>query len=520
MTKTIVREPLRLLLFLSPLLCLVPAGCGPSRLPPAPAPTTTAPARLPSASGKEAFALLDTGPDALLARLALAGDATRSIDLQTYIWDDDASGKLLGLHFLRAADRGVRVRLLIDAFGNLGATRDLALLDSHPLIEVRLFHPFKQILYGRTLDYLLELPFLHRRMHSKSMTFDNEVTIIGGRNVANRNFGLHPRYNCRDFDVCASGPVVGGVSEQFEQFWASEWSVPLAQLTVIHVPLDSLPEETRNWEASLARHDPISRLLEQDAASLHAWLHDFRKTFVPGKAILTSDPPEKIKGKARTDILALLRQRAAVCRDKILVVTPYLGPVKDGEPDFFQEAAGRGIPVTLLASSLAGNNTVIGQVGYAEMRPTLLRAGLSLHELKAWPQAMDEQFLPVGRDARTGLHAKAVVFDESAVFIGSFNFDPRSYYLNTETGLLIESPPLARRAMEAFAADMRPENSWSVTLAPATGGNGTTSSSRPAVVWTGMEQGKMVTHRWEPRSNLIRCFSQFLLGLLPIDHYL
>ncbi len=403
---------------------------------------------------------LSRGDDAFAARVALAEGAERTLDVQYYIWRNDMSGTLLLEALHRAADRGVRVRLLLDDNNTPGLDPLLATLDTHPLIEVRLFNPFPHRNW-RWLDYLTDFARLNRRMHNKSFTADNQATIMGGRNVGDEYFDAGDGVLFVDLDVLAVGPVVDEVSRDFDLYWASESSYPLRGLVPAAPPgaLDALAAA-----ASVVERDPAARAYLRaldDSPYLQALASgDLGLEWVPVQ--LLSDDPAKGLGRApRESLLSERLQQVLGTPDaELQIISAYFVPTAFGV-DYLAGLAGEGVKVTVLTNSLAATDVTAVHAGYAKRRKPLLDAGITLYEMK--PETAD---VPIVRRKLTGssassLHAKVFAADRRRAFIGSFNFDPRSANLNTEMGLVVESTAIASGVADRFK-QLVPASAWLV----------------------------------------------------------
>ncbi|QOY64034.1 phospholipase D family protein [Lysobacter sp. H21R4] len=403
---------------------------------------------------------LARGDDAFAARVALAEGAQRSLDVQYYIWRGDMSGTLLLEALHRAADRGVRVRLLLDDNNTAGLDPLLATLDTHPLIEVRLFNPFPHRNW-RWLDYLTDFARLNRRMHNKSFTADNQATIMGGRNVGDEYFDAGDGVLFVDLDLLAVGPIVDEVSLDFDLYWASGSSYPLHGI-VPAAPPGAL--EALATAASVVERDPAARAYLRaldDSPYLQALASgDLGLEWVPVE-LLSDDPAKGLGLAARESLLSeRLQQVIGVPDAELQIVSPYFVPTAFGV-DYLAGLAREGVKVTVLTNSLAATDVTAVHAGYAKRRKPLLDAGITLYEMK--PETAD---VPAVRRKLTGssassLHAKVFAADRRRAFIGSFNFDPRSANLNTEMGLVVESTAIASGIANRFE-ELVPESAWLV----------------------------------------------------------
>ncbi len=407
-------------------------------------------------SGQSGVLALAEGHDAFATRMLLAEAAERSLDVQYYIWHADLTGTFLMHALQRAADRGVRVRLLLDDNNTRGTDASLAALDSHPNVEVRLFNPFLQRDW-RWLGYLSDFRRLNRRMHNKSFTADNQVTIVGGRNIGDEYFDAGQEISFVDLDVLAVGAVVPHVSADFDRYWASASAYPVAALLprADGNALERIAENEARvrktaaaipYLAALDRSDHIKRLAAVELAL--EWT-DVK---------LVSDDPAKALGKAmkRTLMPQRLVEVLGAPQKELLLVSPYFVPAASGTKALTEQAA-RGVKVSVLTNSLAATDVPAVHAGYAKRRHALLRGGLKLFELK--PDGIAPHSARAHHGKLTGssgasLHAKTFALDGERVFVGSFNLDPRSAALNTESGFVIDSARLAGQIADAFSKEL------------------------------------------------------------------
>ncbi|HKH67485.1 MAG TPA: phospholipase D family protein [Reyranella sp.] len=394
---------------------------------------------LPLIDAREAFA----------ARMALAQAAERSLDMQYYIWRGDTTGQLLFEAAWAAAERGVRVRLLIDDNNTGGLDDTLAALDAHANLEIRLFNPFA----NRSLragDFALDFSRVNRRMHNKSFTADNQAAIVGGRNVGDEYYGADQQFGFEDLDVVTVGPVVREVSRQFDLYWNSKAAYPVAGL-LGKPPPDASAKLLARW-ASLRQQPQTQRYLE--AARQTPLMREAATRRLPfewANARVVSDLPSKVQasdGREQQLMFPLLKEAMGEPRRELDLVSPYFVPGTEGAEEL-GTLARRGVRVRVLTNSLAATDVAAVHAGYARYRKNLLAAGVVLYELKpgAAPQPRpreEKDRNPMGSSSAS-LHAKVFAVDRSRIFVGSLNLDPRSVNLNTEMGVVIDSPALARR---------------------------------------------------------------------------
>jgi len=418
-------------------------------------------------AGQSGFRLVSNGTEAYAARMYSAQVAAHSLDIQTYIWHADMTGKMLAQRALAAADRGVQVRILIDDLDARAKNAGFAALDAHPNIEVRLFNPFASRSGGlrRLGEFGTGFRRLNHRMHNKSWIVDNRVALVGGRNLGNEYFGADENGNFVDLDVLMVGPVVREVSATFDRFWNATSNYPIAlvnagpatpeALARLRVLLDAVPAElAASHYAEVLREDPDVQRLLANEGSLH-WSE--RWSFA-------SDDPLKLENSGapaqRSLVLATLLPAMQAARQTLNVISPYFVPGRAGT-DFLVARAGDGIGVRILTNSLAATDVAAVHGGYARYRDDLLAGGVRLWELKPDSGMAPSKFSLRGSSG-SSLHTKAMVIDDSHVFIGSYNLDPRSTAINTEQGVLIANPDLARELTLIFDEHLAGDHAWQV----------------------------------------------------------
>lgn len=401
--------------------------------------------------------------EAFVTRALLMRAAQQTLDVQYYIWHDDTTGALLVQELLAAAGRGVRVRLLLDDVGTSGLDAQWSALDQHPLIEVRLFNPMA-VRRPKALGYLIDFKRANRRMHNKSLTADNQATVIGGRNIGDEYFGATDGVLFTDLDVLAVGAIVPQVSQDFDRYWASDSAYPVARL------LPAAPAGQRqHLDARLAQvaAAPATQSYLRAVAE-SAFVPQLLQGLLPlewAPVRMVSDDPAKGLGRAPRSGL-LLTQLAPVIgapQRRLDLISPYFVPTQAGVAAFAQLRQ-RGVEVRVLTNSLQATDVAVVHAGYARWRRALLAEGVELYEMRlAAPEAGAPDAPGPFGSAGASLHAKTFAIDGQRVFIGSFNFDPRSAHLNTELGFVIDSPQLAGRVSAAFARHI-PLLSWRVRL--------------------------------------------------------
>lgn len=446
---------------------------------------------------------LISGRDALAARALLAESAEHSIDAQYYIWRRDLSGTLLLESLHRAADRGVHVRLLLDDNNTVNSDPLLAALNAHPNIELRLFNPFK-IRRWRALNYLFDFHRLNRRMHNKSFTVDRQVTIIGGRNIGDEYFDAGQGALFADLDVMAIGPVVDDVSKDFARYWLSESALPAERVIGPGNPahIDQLARESETVEHNPAASSYVAAIRESEFVDL-LLSGELHFEWAPTRMI--SDDPAKGLGRRRLkrQVWPKLRRILGGPIRELELISPYFVPTVAGVR-FFSALVKHGANVTVLTNSLEATDVPFVHAGYARRRKALLRNGVKLFELMRSSAAHSGRDRGLVGSSGSSLHAKTFSIDRARVFIGSFNFDPRSAELNTEMGFVIDSPPLAEAIAEAFIRDM-PGRAYEVHL------------KNSELQWIKTSNGDQTVYHHDPGASRARRLALAFISLLPIE---
>ncbi len=473
-------------------------------------------ALMPSLSihaGRSGFNLLAKGEDALRSRLSMIESAEHSLDLQYYMMLDDVTGKILLEAILRAADRGVKVRILVDYLNFHSTDSTWPLLESQNNIEIRVFNPpttREDPWYKNLADFSTLISQFTRRMHNKILIVDQVVAIAGGRNLADAYFDAANDFNFHDIDVLAVGPIVTDMSKSFETYWSYNEAVPLDEVVKRRDNDEDIRELRNNlrqsWEDAAQKGTilPKAPLAEQFAGE-HIPL-------IWATAELMVDSPSKvdtIPGKTHSRPAAALAQQLKEADSEFIAVTPYLVPGEKGV-ERLKKLTTRGVRVRILTNSLASIDSVAAHVGYRRYRKAMLQAGVELYELK--PQGKRQRSHRFSSSSRFSLHSKIYIMDRSDIIIGSFNLDPRSLRLNTESTLVIHSPELAQKVVSMFEEAIRPDDSYRVTLNP---------ENSTELVWTtNDEEGNAEHYSHEPKAGFLRRIAVMLLSLLPIEDQL
>ncbi len=475
-------------------------------------------------NGNSAFRLISIGVDGLLTRAQIINTAEKTLDLQYFIFRNDQTGSLLTDALLRTADRGVRVRLLVDDGDTVKGDEEIKALDAHPNIEVRIFNPF---LYrgssylAKGLEFAFNKSRLDYRMHNKLFIADNAVALVGGRNIGDEYFQIDPEAQLGDDDVFAAGPIVRELSGSFDEFWKSALTIPVEalpggkptdqELVVYRQKLEEhrkkLKDDGVEYARRIATGEPLASILSGKLPLV--WAH----------AQLIYDTPEKHKVE-KGEMMGKLMHRAvaaaaAQCDSELLMISPYFIPGSDGL-QLFKDLRARNVRVRILTNSLIANNVLAAQAGYMPYRVPLLDAGVELFEIRALLGSTrgTGQTQAISSYGNYSLHAKFLVFDRKKVYIGSMNFDERSKTLNTEIGLIIDSPELAQQTAARIEGLTQPANSYAVALRPGS------SAANPQLVWRTTEDGKPVEYDKEPARNEKQRLEVKFLSLLPLDREL
>ncbi|WP_162454722.1 phospholipase D-like domain-containing protein [Pseudoxanthomonas kalamensis] len=451
------------------------------------------------------FRLVSSGAEAYALRAYSARVAEQNLDIQTYIWHDDLTGRLLARRALDAADRGVRVRILVDDLDARAKNRGFAALDAHPRIEVRLYNPMasRSGALSQAGEFATGFKRLNHRMHNKSWIVDNRIALAGGRNLGDEYFGASEETNFVDLDMLMVGPAATAVQVNFDHFWNAPSNYPIAQLSpqaasesalqALREALDGLDEELRaSPYAQVLREDPEVEALLRGEGRLQ-WSSDWR--FVSDDPMKASLPKEE-----RSAVLQTLLPAMAAAQQQLRLISPYFVPGEAGAEQLVRGAQ-RGLEIRILTNSLVATDVAAVHGGYARYRRDLLEGGVQLWELKPNGQG--------GRQSLRGssgssLHTKAMVMDDDEVFVGSYNLDPRSTSLNCEQGVLVRHPALAEQLAAIFQRQLRPRNAWQVQLRDG------------RLVWSDGER------EWEhePEAGATQRFLAWLMKLMPVESQL
>ena len=466
-------------------------------------------------SGLSGFMLQDQGKISFDTRLALVDLAEKSIDIQTYIWKQDTISGILAERLLAAADRGIRIRILIDDFTLRNRDFGIATFDAHPNVSIRVFNPFGNRFYigpinlRRKFELITDLSRLNYRMHNKVFVVDNQIGLVGGRNIADEYYGYSNKYNFLDIDLLASGPVINDVSRGFDIYWNSERAYPITAFRK-HPPEETIPELYSNFRARVGDRRRELGLVTLQPQNQLEFLQQMVSKFIWANAEAIIDNPDKADETEANPVGVFkgLRNNVLESGSEIFIVSPYFIPGSEIS-NSLTEYRNRGVSIRVLTNSMAAADHSSTFSGYARYRKVVLSNGAELFELKPDVSSFVlEEDIP-GSSGNGGVHAKVMMFDRKRVFVGSFNLDPRSINLNTEIGLLVHSEELTVQVAELIDELIQPDNSWQVTL-----------DDKGELVWQGSVNGSSVIHNSDPEAGGWRKFKIFIFSLLPIEKHL
>ena len=449
------------------------------------------------------FYLMRDGVDALATRLQLSFRSEKTIDAQYYLITNDMIGKVFIASLLKAADRGVHVRLLLDDIQTKGYDAGMAALDSHPNFEIRVFNPFARR-SARFWDGVTSFSRINRRMHNKSFTVDNQVTIIGGRNIADEYFAARSDVNMGDVDVAGVGPVVNDISDMFDTYWNHRAAAPVpafakmpddpaAQLVQVRERLNKAWEDARDSKYGAAVKESIVKQQQ---------IFEEKLVWAPYQVVFDSpDKSDKKKAKTAESIVTPLREAVVGAEEELIFISPYFVPMKSGIA-FLTELRHKGVEIIVITNSLMATNHDIVHTGYMPARKPLLKEGVRLYEVRPDALLAGVDYETV-RTAEATLHTKGFIVDRKRLFLGSFNWDPRSVAINTELGVIIDSPVLATELTTVIDRKLDTA-AWEAVL-----------STRGSVQWMDRSGEKPVILKKEPGTTWGKRFKVRLMRLIP-----
>jgi putative cardiolipin synthase len=465
-------------------------------------------------SGQSGFFIFETGDESLNARIELIRSAEKTIDLQYYAISDDLTSNLLIEALIQAARRGIRIRLLIDDISIGPIHYNLSVFDHVKNIEIRVFNPITtrdQSVLVRIMAFIMNPHRATRRMHNKALIVDNQMAIIGGRNLGDEYFDAHSEFSFKDIDVLTAGPITQEISESFDEFWNGTYTFPLSSLYKPVIRPDFYrrlrKKLRRNWEAefNVPKEEGESAPSFKEALSARIG----KLVWAPSELIV--DKAKKIEGNGSKpgEPINYMRLLVDDAESEFIIVTPYFVPLDSGVA-WLGGLRKRGMSVRILTNSLASTDVVAVHSGYRRYRKSILQQNAELYELK--PIAGKPKQRPLGRKTPSyaSLHAKVYIVDKEHAIIGSFNFDPRSSRLNTEIGVVIHSPQISMQLYRMFEEAISPPSAYKVVL----------EDGMESLAWLTEEKGQSVRFEAEPRASLWRKIQTFFISLLPVEDQL
>lgn len=450
--------------------------------------------------GVAGFEAVPDAREAFVLRLAAIEAARKSLDLQYYIWRDDVSGNIIAARLLAAADRGVRVRLLLDmTHGAQNEVRSSALA-AHPNIEIGFYNPMEDLqglFVGNPIPVVGEIDRMQRRMHNKMLIADGSLLIAGGRNLGDEYFAISKKRNMRDLDFAGAGPVVQAAKRSFDHYWTCSLTRH-ANLSKISLrekkDLQKLRNDVLHKTARLAAHHKCPYPMMLSRAEALRQIQAVVGRMIWAEYEFIADPPERTlrTGRLPSPVAMTLERTVRAAQREVIMHSAYLIP-QEGTLAIFREVTARGVKLELLTNSMASIDAVAAICGIAGRRDDILAAGASLHELDVHA-ASRKGYLHTRKPTPLGMHTKGMVVDGRVSFIGSYNMDPRSKFINTETGVLIKSPAFAARLAAYLREDFKPENSWQLSMREDGG-----------FLWSRHIPGKKPeTHKHDPHAPMTR----------------
>ena len=475
-------------------------------------------------NGNSGFRIIPVGVDGFLSRMQMIDAAERTIDLQYFIFRGDETGRLLTGAVLHAADRGVRVRVLIDDGETVAGDDQITALEAHPSIEIRIFNPFAyrgHTTLFRAAEFMFNASRLDYRMHNKLLVVDNAVALIGGRNIGDQYFQIDPESQLADDDVFSAGPIAKKLSATFDDYWNSALSIPAEALSSGKSSQTALDEHrvVLTDQRQLLKADGTDYVKRVATGEPFSGMISGRLPLIWAHAQLVYDSPDKKEVENGTMVGRLMHRAVAnatmAVQSELLMVTPYVIPGIEGM-QLLKNLRQRNVHVRVLTNSLESSTILMAQAGYLHYRVSLLEDGVELYEVRSLlgNARGSGQTAAISRYGNYSLHAKMLVFDRQRLFVGSMNFDQRSMHLNTEIGLIIDSPALAQQVAARFEAMVQPANSYMPVLRPNDAGRS------PSMVWRTQEGDEEVLYDMEPARSDWQRVKVNLLALLPLDNEL
>jgi putative cardiolipin synthase len=470
--------------------------------------------------------LLNEGLDAFFSRMFLLKKAQHSIDVQYFIWHADLIGKLLFNEMLVAADRGVRVRILLDDINIDDDVADiLTAMDQHENITVHLFNPFTSRSL-RFTEFITDGYRVNRRMHNKSFTVDGQVTVVGGRNIGSEYFSADEESNFTDIDVMAIGPIVMDIENQFDLYFNSEAVYPINVFDYNHATTQDLDRIRAELQSFREKQDDSKYANDIRSSKVFKYWKEITSdddadmNFVGNVKVIYDDPSKGLDNDQKDVVYlkSLMKPHLDRVKHTFELISPYFVPGDQGT-EYLISLVKKGINVRVITNSLSSTDGVMAQSGYARHRVELLQGGVEIYELKTDAKTEASRSLNQSGKAKSGLHAKIYIFDRKEVFVGSFNFDQRSANINSEVGVIYQIPKMAHLiAYKSFEVEA-PDFTYKVELVVEKDKNGNDRLTDD-VVWIEMKDGKETRYNSDPNTSLWRRMNENIFSILPIESQL
>ncbi len=455
-----------------------------------------------SLSGVE---LLADPSDAFGARFAIAGFAEKTLDMQYYLWKGDLSGQLLLWRVLEAADRGVKVRFLIDDIYHAGRDEVYATLDTHPNFQLRVFNPMANRGAGRNLNFLANKRKLNRRMHNKIFMADGAVAVLGGRNIGDDYFGMDPNANFLDLDVLTVGRGAVEAGAAFDEYWNSKNAIPIKVLDDKEYTAKDLESLREKIKEALLQKDAVPYALAfTEQETLENW-HKWRDGLIWVDATVVVDPLERFDGQGESAIVRFGKDTIQNVDDEIIMQSAYLIPSKEGLVNI-AATVDRGVRVRFLTNSLMSNNHITAHSGYMKYRKAILETGAELYELRVDASLREYFKAHEDEEVAAGIHTKSFVLDGEQALIGSFNMDPRSRDLNSEIGLVVSDERFSKQVVEHMDQEFELVNSYRLFL-----------NENGKLRWEVQTEDGIEIHTHDPGASTWRRMAARMLSWLPLE---
>ena len=464
--------------------------------------------------GQSGFMLLDSGEKAFTSRMAMIKIAEKTLDVQYYIWNSDITGSLLINQLIKAAQRGVRVRLLIDDVDSWGRDFGLVKLNALNNFEVRIFNPFENRSF-RAFEFITDMSRLNHRMHNKTFIMDNTFAITGGRNVGDRYFGVSSAINFRDLDILSTGPIVQDISKSFDVFWNSEWAIPISSVSEQQANIQDVKQGIQALQKYIASDKDFPYPIDKSREEILQRIQATKEHLIWADAeILYDNPAKKIDTETGYQgIIPYLRHWINEAQTEILLESAYYIPGVGGT-DKILELHNKGIKVRILTNSMISNDVAAAFVFYEKYRQQMVENGAELYELRPDPNTQKKFWSLLASQSAASLHTKVMVFDRRKTFIGSLNLDSRSVNINTEVGLLIDSAELAEQIITYMDIGVQASDSYRLEIEKVD------SNHVGELVWISEDDGKEVREYSDPKAGFWRPVSAWFISLLPLEEHM